>query len=192
MTAILNQIGLWPLLGTALPLLVALFTTRKTHPGIQGALFALLATFGGIAEQYVRATENHAAYDWKAALLSAVGAWVVGQVAHTGLWKATGLSAALQRVGTTARAVEKELPASAVSALRADIVAFLDAASARINANAAAVDASAQAVAQAATVVATQGVVKAPEEPVGELAVPDATDDTLEAPADDDADLVAP
>lgn len=97
----IQQAGLWPLLGVVLPLLVALATKQSTHSGVQGTLFAGLAVLLGVVEEGVKALDVGHTFQWETALGAALGAWVLGQVAHSNLWKSLGLASKLQAVGST-------------------------------------------------------------------------------------------
>lgn len=96
----------WPLIigllsGTVLPLLVGLVTTTVTHGGVKAVLLAGLSAAAGLLTELGNALTTGSTYDVGTGLLTALGAFLVGVGLHYGLYKPTGASTALQKVGTS-------------------------------------------------------------------------------------------
>jgi hypothetical protein len=87
------------LIGTLLPLLVALVTKQTTHPALKGFVLALLATITGVLAQWLNADQNHVMFHWQLAVASAAFTFAVSQSSHTGIWRNTKLRAILQLFG---------------------------------------------------------------------------------------------
>lgn len=89
------------LVSTVLPLLVGLVTKTVTHAGVKAILLAALAAATGILSELGATWASGGTYDLGTGLLTALGAFLVAVGLHYGLYKPTGASAALQRVGTS-------------------------------------------------------------------------------------------
>jgi predicted membrane-bound dolichyl-phosphate-mannose-protein mannosyltransferase len=88
------------ILGTLLPLVVALVTTRWTSSRWQSVLLAALAALDGLLSTLWQTHQTGAPFDLLGAAVTALGAFVVGVATHYGLWKPTGASGALLDVGS--------------------------------------------------------------------------------------------
>lgn len=78
--------------GTSLPVLVGLVTTRVTHSGVKGVTLALLAALTAFASEALSAATTEIPFDVGAAGVLALGVWVTAVATHFGLWKPTGVS----------------------------------------------------------------------------------------------------
>lgn len=88
------------LVSTVLPLLVGLVTKTVTDPGIKAILLAVLAAATGLLSELGAAWASGSVYDLGTGLLAALGAFLVAVGLHYGIYKPTGASAALQRIGS--------------------------------------------------------------------------------------------
>lgn len=80
------------LIGTVLPILVAMVTRVTTHPAIKGGVLLFLSAGTGVIAQWVDALNSNTPFAWQPVVLSALGAFLVGVTAHTAIWKSTPLS----------------------------------------------------------------------------------------------------
>lgn len=87
------------LVGTVLPLLVGLVTTRVTHSGVKAVLLAALSLATALGTELGAAWSRGDAYDLGQGLLLALPTFLVAVGLHYGIWKPTGVSAAAQSVG---------------------------------------------------------------------------------------------
>ncbi len=85
--------------GTVLPLLVGLVTTRVTSGGLKAGLLALLSAVAGSLAELSDTFVNGTTFDVGIALLTALGAFLVGVGLHSGIYKPTKVSQKLQEVG---------------------------------------------------------------------------------------------
>jgi CHASE2 domain-containing sensor protein len=88
------------LVATIFPVLVGLVTTRATNPSARALLLATLSLAAGLISSWLAALNGHVDFDLFTALVTGVGAWVVAVATHFGLWKPTGVSAAVIAVGS--------------------------------------------------------------------------------------------
>jgi hypothetical protein len=88
------------LIGTVLPLLVGLVTKVQTHPGIKAILLAILTIITSVLTQLVPVLQNGGQFPFWTAMIGAIGTYAVSQSTHAGIWKNTGITAALQAVGS--------------------------------------------------------------------------------------------
>jgi hypothetical protein len=94
----------WPLLlsllaSTVFPLLVGLVTTRETSEARKAVYLALLSVLTPLATELASALTTGATYDLGQALFVALSGFLVAVGLHFGLWKPTGVSAAVQDAG---------------------------------------------------------------------------------------------
>lgn len=80
------------LVGTVLPVLVGLVTTRVTHPGAKGLLLATLAAVTALAAEALAAADAGTTYDLGRGVVMALQVWVVAVATHYGLLKPSGVS----------------------------------------------------------------------------------------------------
>lgn len=86
-------------LGTVLPILTGLATSRVAHPGLKAAVLAALSALGGIGNELYSVGGDTAAFDWSASLANAVTVFLIGVGMHYGLLKpikVTGSDGAVQ------------------------------------------------------------------------------------------------
>lgn len=87
-------------IGVILPLLVGLVTKWHTSSSFRAVLLLLLSALSAFATEFLASMNNGTAFDVGATLLSVLGTFLVGVGMHFGIWKATGVSDALKRVGS--------------------------------------------------------------------------------------------
>lgn len=86
------------LIAFILPVLVGLVTTRVTSSAIKAWLLAGLSLVTSLLVELARAIASGTTYDLGVALLAALPAFVVSVASFYGLWKPTGVTAAVQDV----------------------------------------------------------------------------------------------
>lgn len=89
------------LVSTVLPLLVGLVTKRVTNSGVKAVLLALLAAVTGGLSELGAAIAAGTTYDVGLGLITALTGFLVAVGLHYGLYKPTGISNALQGVGSS-------------------------------------------------------------------------------------------
>lgn len=89
--------------GTVLPVLVGLVTTRVTHPGVKAVTLAVLSALTALGTEVLAAAQAGTPYDLGRGLVMALGVWVVAVSTHYGLWRPSGVSESAADVGRTAR-----------------------------------------------------------------------------------------
>lgn len=85
------------LVGTLLPLLVAVVTKSTTTPATKGILLAALSVVTNILTQIEASIAHHVPYNLGTALILGVGTFVVAVASQLGLWAPTKLSLFLQK-----------------------------------------------------------------------------------------------
>lgn len=80
-------------IGTVLPIIVGLVTTRVTNAGAKAVLLALLAAVAGFGTEYVG---DPAHFIWTTALLNWLNTFMIAVATHYGLWKPTGVASKAQ------------------------------------------------------------------------------------------------
>lgn len=91
------------LIGVVLPVLVGLVTTRVTNSGVKAALLAGLSLLTNLLTEFVAALNAGTPYDLGSALVAGLGTFIVAVALHLGLWKPTGVTAAVQNTGVTSQ-----------------------------------------------------------------------------------------
>jgi len=94
------------LAGPVMTLVVGLVTTKVTSAARKALLLLALSEAGGLLGQVIDALRNDTSYNLGVGLLLGFGAFLTGVVAHYGLLKHLGVSAAMQDMGRTASAVK--------------------------------------------------------------------------------------
>jgi len=84
---------------TILPLLVGLVTKTVTSSSWKAVWLALLAAASGLLAELLAATQAGRPYDFGIGLITALVGFITAVGMHFGLYKPTGLSTKLQRVG---------------------------------------------------------------------------------------------
>lgn len=92
------------LIAVVLPVLVGLVTTRVVSGSSKAWLLAALTLVTSLLVELARAIDQGSVFDLGVALMTALPAFVVSVATHYGLWKPTGVSAAVQAVGAKHRA----------------------------------------------------------------------------------------
>lgn len=92
------------LIAVVLPVLVGLVTTRVVSGASKAWLLAGLTLATSLLVELARAIDQGTTFDLGVALMTALPAFVVSVSTHYGLWKPTGVSAAVQSVGAKHRA----------------------------------------------------------------------------------------
>lgn len=87
------------LVSTVLPLAVGLVTKTTTSPGLKAVLLAALALVTSLLTELGQSVTAGTTYDLGQGLLLALPTFLIAVGMHYGLWKATGVSQAAQRVG---------------------------------------------------------------------------------------------
>lgn len=85
-----------------LPLIVAIVTKQQTSRAWKAILLLVLNIIASVLAQVYDALTAHTAFDLVAALVGALGTFIVGVAVHYGFWEPTTVSARLQAVGTDA------------------------------------------------------------------------------------------
>lgn len=88
------------LISTVLPLLVGLVTKTVTSSGAKAALLAGLAAVNGLAVEFAASLNAGEPYNIGTGLVIALGSFLVAVGLHYGLYKPTGTSESLQKVGS--------------------------------------------------------------------------------------------
>lgn len=88
---------LGPVIGIVLPLLVGLATRASTGGDVKAILLAALALVTNILTGIDEALVHHTAFNLGAALILALGTFIVSVSAHFGIFVPTGATAAAQR-----------------------------------------------------------------------------------------------
>jgi predicted membrane-bound spermidine synthase len=91
------------LVGVVLPLLTGLVTKTSTSAGFKAVLLLALSAVTAVLTDYLTALNAGTAFDLGTTLLTALGTFLVGVGMHFGIWKPTGVSIGLQRVGSGQR-----------------------------------------------------------------------------------------
>lgn len=102
---IVFDVPLWTILnlvvGTVLPILVGLVTTRATDPGVRAMLLAALAFATNLLTELAGALQTEQAYNLGHALLFGLATFLVAVSTHYGFWKPTGVTAKVLDSGRT-------------------------------------------------------------------------------------------
>lgn len=76
------------LIGTVIPILVALVTRSTARPGLKAVVNLALSALSGFGTEYI----NSANFVWQQALLTTVVTFVVSVATYYGLWKPTNVA----------------------------------------------------------------------------------------------------
>lgn len=87
-------------IGVILPLLVGLVTKWETPSSFRAVLLLLLSAVSAFASEFLASMNNGTAFDVGATLLSVLGTFLIGVGMHFGLWRPSGASDAVKRVGS--------------------------------------------------------------------------------------------
>lgn len=87
------------LVGTVLPILVALVSTRLTSRAAKSWLLAALSAVSGFLTEFINSGDD---FVWQQAVLTTVVTFVVAVATYYGLWNPTGISTRALDTGRTA------------------------------------------------------------------------------------------
>lgn len=88
------------LVGIILPILVGIVTKTTTHAGAKAVLLALLSAVSGLLSEYMAGGDG---FNWATAAITWLGTFLVAVATHFGFWKPTGISGAVQNIGSPGR-----------------------------------------------------------------------------------------
>lgn len=80
------------IVGTIVPLVVALLTKSNASPAVKAVVNAVLA---GVAGAGTALIEAHGGLRWQSVLIAAFSTYVVSGSSHAHLWKPTGVTATI-------------------------------------------------------------------------------------------------
>lgn len=102
--------GIFSLILTILlPLVVAVITTRVTHPGVKFMLLLFVVGIKTTIEAVVANNSDYINFAWVPFLMNLIINMGIAIAAHFGVWKPTGAAASIQdNVGVKARIIEGE------------------------------------------------------------------------------------
>jgi phosphate/sulfate permease len=80
------------IINTALPLVVALVTSRFADGAVKALVLLALSALSGLLVGVLAAVNAGAPVDWSHVLFAAVVGYVVAVASHFGLWKPTGVT----------------------------------------------------------------------------------------------------
>ena len=86
--------------GLVLPALVGLVTQKVTSSRLKALLLAALSALTGLGSELLTAVQSGSGYDFGTGVVTALGVFVLAVVTHYGLLKPTGVTDAVQRVGS--------------------------------------------------------------------------------------------
>lgn len=92
------------LVGTVLPILVNLVTTKVTSNAKKSLILLALAGVSGLLGELLSALKADVTYDLGAGLLFALTNFIIGVAMYHGLWKTTGVADKASDVLVTAKA----------------------------------------------------------------------------------------
>lgn len=97
----MNEVSVLTLvIGTVLPIVVGLVTTRVTSGAVKAWLLAGLTLVTTVLQAMLLASQSGIAFDLGAILVAAVQQFIVSVAIYYGLWKPTGIAGAAQDVGS--------------------------------------------------------------------------------------------
>lgn len=88
------------IVGTVLPIVVGLVTTRVTSGAVKAWLLAGLTLVTTILQAMLLAAQSGIPFELGAILISAVQQFIISVAIYYGLWKPTGIAGAAQDVGS--------------------------------------------------------------------------------------------
>lgn len=90
------------LIGSVLPMLVAIVTKESWNATLKGVLLLLFSAVSSVLSQWLTALNNHQVFAWQAVVVGALVTFATGFLTHQGVWKPGGASNWVQRnVGVT-------------------------------------------------------------------------------------------
>lgn len=88
------------IIGTVMPIVVGLVTTRVTSGAIKAWLLAGLTLVTTVFQAMLLAAQSGIPFELGAILVSAVQQFIISVAIYYGLWKPTGIAGAAQDVGS--------------------------------------------------------------------------------------------
>lgn len=88
------------IVGTILPIVVGLVTTRVTRAAVKAWLLAGLTLVTTFLQALLFATQSGVSFDGKAIFIAAFTQFIISVAIYYGLWKPTGIAGAAQDVGS--------------------------------------------------------------------------------------------
>lgn len=85
--------------GTVMPILVALVTNRVVAPAVKAWLLAGLTLVSTVLQAMLLAAQSGIPFELGAILIAAVQQFIISVAIYYGLWKPTGIAGAVQDVG---------------------------------------------------------------------------------------------
>lgn len=82
------------LVGTLLPILVAVVTDRVARPGVKAVVLLVLAAVSSFLTAWLVALNGGQAFDWSQAGFGVLITFVIAVAMHLGLWRNVGASGA--------------------------------------------------------------------------------------------------
>lgn len=89
------------IIGTVLPLLVGLVTTRTTSSAVKAWLLATLTLVTVVLQALLLATQSGVQFELQPILITAVTQFIISVGTYYGLLKPTGIAGAAQDIGST-------------------------------------------------------------------------------------------
>ena len=86
-------------IGTVLPLLVGFVTKESWSGRVKAVTLAFLSAASGFLATALDAVQANKDWDWRSALVTVLGTFLVAVGIHLGIWKPLGATAAVQRSG---------------------------------------------------------------------------------------------
>lgn len=102
------------LVGTLLPILVALITDRAASGAVKAVTLLALSAVSAFLSAWLVALNTAAAFDWSQTLFSVLVTFIVAVAMHFGLWKPAGASGSdgpVAKVGLDSSHPVNEYPA---------------------------------------------------------------------------------
>lgn len=88
------------IIGTVLPIVVGLITTRVTAAAVKAWLLAGLTLVTTVLQAMLLAAQSGIPFELGAILIAAVQQFIISVAIYYGLWKPTGIAGAAQDVGS--------------------------------------------------------------------------------------------
>lgn len=89
------------IVGTLLPILVALVTTRVTSSAIKAWLLAAFTLISTVLQSLLASTVAGIPFELSAILLTAFTQFIISVAIYYGLWKPTGIAGSVQDIGAS-------------------------------------------------------------------------------------------
>lgn len=87
------------IVGTVMPIMVALVTTRVTSGAIKAWLLAAFTLVSTILQAILLSAQSGIPFELGAVFISAITQFIISVAIYYGLWKPTGIAGSVQDVG---------------------------------------------------------------------------------------------